>query len=93
MTPLEQLVDIHKKQGAKAALEYYHSLSEQDRQACIEQMDKAMLSFRETWAVIETVFLNINEALQVVVKSLAEWWDNLPDEYQRTIAEATKHDA
>lgn len=85
MTPLEKLLAVNKKEGTKAALEFYQSFTDEEKELCREQMAHIMEFLTGTWKVFEE---DIHRAAWII----REWWNTIPEETRESFAKKVDND-
>ena len=83
LTPLEKVLAIAKKDGAKTAMEFYQTFSDDEKKQCRRQMETMIDAVSEVGASIAVVMAQ-------VAKTITDWWNAIPAETRDALAEKEK---
>jgi hypothetical protein len=85
MTPFEMVMSVYKKEGSKVAIEFYNSLSDDERKQSQKQLAEIMGILTRSWRTIE-------EYVSYTAPAIVDWWEKIPAETREALAEKAKDD-
>jgi hypothetical protein len=85
MSQLEKLLAVNKKEGSKAALEFYQSFTDEEKELCRAEIASVMEALRDTWQVFQ-------DAILQAAGAITEWWNKIPAETRESFAKKVDND-